>query len=69
VIALSAVLVMVAVALLVRGVTVGSGPYLYASIVASAIAALMLVAGVRRMADPVGDDDFDVPTPRDRVPS
>jgi hypothetical protein len=69
VIALSAVFVMAAVALLVRGVTVGSGPYLYASIVVSAIAALTLVAGVRRMAGPILDDDFDVPRPRDRASS
>ena len=62
-IGVSAVLVVLAAVLLVIGLAAVSGPYLYASIVTSAIAALTLVAGVRRRSTggPLLDDDFDVP--------
>jgi hypothetical protein len=59
VIAVSALLVMVAATLLVRGVVAGSIEYLYSSIVASAVSALALIVAVRRPV--LLDDDFDVP--------
>jgi len=59
VIAVSALLVVLAAALLARGVAAGSTEYLYASIVASTVSVLALIVAVRR---PVPfDDDFDAP--------
>jgi hypothetical protein len=59
VIVVSVVLVVGAAALLARGVAAGLSEFLYASIVASAVAALALMVAVRR---PVPlDDEFDAP--------
>ena len=61
-IAVSALLVVFAGVLLVSGSARGSELYQYASIVASAIAALALLVAVRRRpTGPGPDDDFDVP--------
>jgi hypothetical protein len=58
VIAVSALLVALAAVLLVMGLVGGSGQHLYESIATSAIAALALLAGVRRRFTGL-DDDFD----------
>ena len=57
----SILLVIVAASLLVVGLFRGSDPYFYGSIVASVLAALALVVGVRQLpAARMPDDDFDV---------
>jgi hypothetical protein len=68
VIVVSVLLVVAAAALLARGMAVGLSEYLYASIVASAVAALALIVAVRRPL-PL-DEDFDVPVrpPRLQAP-
>ena len=57
----SILLVLVAAGLLVVGLFRGSDPYFYGSIVASVLAALALIVGVRQLsAARMPDDDFDV---------
>jgi len=64
----SILFVLVAAGLFVAGVLQGDEVYYYLSIVASAIAALALVVGVRTMAAGRSDDDFDAPPPGQRRP-
>jgi hypothetical protein len=56
----SILFVLVAAGLLAVGVALGENAFYYLSIVASAIAALSLLVGVRQATNRRGDDDFDI---------